>query len=368
MGKQRKIAIQTIEGRDSYAIFKARADVDRIVGECGYAPLVLGSRSPVGIVRVLKRHYDICSLRFRLTADDTVFLQFPWIHNNKPAFYSNLFGSGARVDCIIHDLDSLRGIERNDNNELADLARCHSIIAHTPAMKKFLMNCGIDGDKIKTLNLFPYLTSDKVHELPDSVHELPDGVREQPDGACGVADGACGVADSVQEQPDGDIPTVVFAGNLTKSPFVNRLHEIATDGLRFNLYGNGAEHFAGSDYVKYCGAFAPDHPGTIDGNWGLVWDGGELDTCTGLYGEYLRYNSSHKASMCLALGIPVVLWEESSLKDFVTERNLGIAVRSLRDLPAAIGGLSAGQFSAIRRSARAFAAELRTGDILRRLI
>lgn len=329
----RRISIETIEGKGTHAIYKAREDVNTIAREMGYRPLVLGSTSRIGFLRVLRRYYDIFSLKFRLRKDDTVFFQFPWIHNNKPQFYDNLYGSNAQIQCIIHDLDSLRGIERKDNNELNDLSRCNHIIAHTPAMKKFLVEKGIAAEKIEILNFFPYKTTVPLAEVDN-----------------------------------GDCPTVIFAGNLTKSSFVNELKDIACDKLRFNLYGNGAESFNASTYVCYKGVFAPDYPDGLTGNWGLVWDGSSLDTCNGLYGEYLRYNSSHKASLYLTLGIPLVLWSQSSLKDFVLSHKLGIAVVSLRDLPSALASLTQEDVTAIRRNVKDYSKIIRNGKTLKDLI
>lgn len=330
MTKPRLISIQTKEENStSYAISKARSDVNKIVDAHGYVPLVLGSTSRVGLFRVLKRHYDIFSLRFRLRSSDKVFFQYPWIHNNKPDFYHNLFGSGAEVNCIIHDLDYLRTAEQRFIPEFEQLKNCSHIIAHTPVMKDYLVDHGIEPQKISVLFMFDYLTDDPIH------HFAPK-----------------------------DIPTVIFAGNLTKSPFVDRLCEISSPGLQFSLYGNGAEHFKESDYVKYNGTFSPHHPGKIKGNWGLVWDGSDTATCNGTYGAYLRYNASHKASLYLSLGIPLIIWAESGLKSFVKEHHLGIAVSSLSELEHKLSHLTPEEIEAYQHSARTIATSIRSGEML----
>lgn len=332
MKKQRFISLQTIEESVSHAIVKARADVNVVLQSVGYKPLTFGSNSPVGLWRVFIRHWNIWSLRWKLKKTDTVFIQFPWIHNNKSEFYHNLFNSGALVDCIIHDLDSFRCPEdKQHNDELVQLNRCRSIIAHTRAMKEYLINHGVDGTKIQILNFFPYLTSDPLLSLSPTSK-----------------------------------PIVVFAGNLEKSPFVNRLSEIASDKLRFNLYGKGAEKNVDSEYVKYKGVFEPNHPAVIDGTWGLVWDGAELETCGGLYGNYLKYNSSHKISLYLSMGIPVILWEESSLKDIIEKYNLGITISSLTELEDKISQMPVSVIAKIQQCVRDFAPQIRSGEILRK--
>lgn len=335
MRQKRKISLQTVEEGAPYAIFKARTDVNVVLQSLGFQSLVFGSTSPIGIWRVIMRHVNILSLRWKIKPTDTVFLQFPWIHHNKKEFYDNLFESGAKVDCIIHDLDSLRykEQEKEHGDELVQLNRCHSIIAHTPSMKEYLISHGVDGEKIKILYVFPYLTEDALHDI------------------------------DVQAPP-----TVIFAGNLAKSPFVNELHTIADDFLRFNIYGNGADDLVLSDYISYEGVFNPSHPGLVEGNWGLVWDGADINTCSGKFGSYLRYNSSHKISLYLSLGIPVILWSESSLKDYVLEHNLGICVDSLTNLKDTLLGMSIDRKLSIVDSVRRFSSQIGNGDILRRII
>ena len=56
------------------------------------------------------------------------------------------------------------------------------------------------------------------------------------------------------------------------------------------------------------GSFLPDElPSALEGSFGLVWDGDSSKTCSGVFGEYLRYNNSHKASLYLASGFPIIV-------------------------------------------------------------
>lgn len=335
MRKPRRISIQTIEENStSYAIYKARRDVDRIVASCGYEPLVFGSRSPIGLYRVLKRHYDICSLKWRIRRDDTVFFQFPWIHNNRREFYANLFASGAKVSCVIHDIDSLRTNDSGQTTMETDVLRqCDMVIAHTPAMKRWLVGQGVDERRIEVLNVFGYITDTPLREVGDL----------------------------------GDA-TIVFAGNMAKSPFVKLLHNVAGDNVKYHIYGNITNDFRDSECVIYKGSFAPEHPEIEEGNWGLVWDGDRTDTCNGLVGNYLRYNSSHKIALYLALGLPVIVWSESSLRDFIVGNGLGIAVDSLDRIAETVAGLSAEERRTMVERVRDFAQTVRSGDTISRIV
>ena len=50
----------------------------------------------------------------------------------------------------------------------------------------------------------------------------------------------------------------------------------------------------------------------MEGSFGLVWDGISVETCAGVYGEYLKVNNPHKTSLYLASGIPVIIWKEAA--------------------------------------------------------
>jgi hypothetical protein len=56
------------------------------------------------------------------------------------------------------------------------------------------------------------------------------------------------------------------------------------------------------------------------------------DGCKGVFGEYLKYNNPHKASLYLASGIPIIVWKESALAEFVEEHKCGISVYALNKL------------------------------------
>lgn len=87
-----------------------------------------------------------------------------------------------------------------------------------------------------------------------------------------------------------------------------------------------------------------------------------------MYGKYLRYNSSHKAALYLSLGIPVILWSQSALKDYVLDNNLGIVVDSLEELANTLENLPEEKKQSILKSVKDFADVLRNGDTIRPIV
>ena len=98
--------------------------------------------------------------------------------------------------------------------------------------------------------------------------------------------------------------------------------------------------------------------------FGLVWDGDDLDACTGEWGEYLRWNNPHKLSLYLASGLPVVTWSEAATADFIKEHDVGFTVSSLRDLPGEFAQIPKERYSEMQSNARKLAEKLRSGYFL----
>ncbi len=120
--------------------------------------------------------------------------------------------------------------------------------------------------------------------------------------------------------------------------------------------------------MRYLGVFESNHTATVEGGWGLVWDGTSIDTCEGELGDYLRLIASHKLSLYLAMGIPVIVWKESAEAEFVTREGLGIAVSSLKELPDRISAISDDEYGRMLDRCRAQGEILRQGGMLKKRI
>lgn len=55
------------------------------------------------------------------------------------------------------------------------------------------------------------------------------------------------------------------------------------------------------------GSYMPEElPEKLEAKYGLVWDGLEITSCEGTFGQYLKYNNPHKFSLYMAAGIAVI--------------------------------------------------------------
>ena len=323
---------------------KARNDVEAILISEGYRGLELKVENwyKMNFFKAQQHKYRATKSVFdQLGAGDELVIQFPIIHHT--FFISRLIKQaqkrGAKFYLLIHDVETLRhaaGSEvkfrhkvRNYFQEKKALMSVDGIIVHNDIMKKVLVSQGVPADKMVSLEIFDYL-------IPN-FEEKTAPQKDQP---------------------------IIVAGNLnpTKSGYLYNLPEQPA----YNLYGVGYDESRALKNTSYFGSFMPDNlPTALEGSFGLVWDGDSSETCQGSYGNYLRFNNSHKASLYLASGFPVVVWKESALAHFILEKSCGIAVASLHDLEAALENLTEKEYADLSENARRIGKDLREGYYLR---
>ena len=233
---------------------------------------------------------------------------------------------GIHTSIIIHDVEAIRFTLRNDVplsrkirmrfEEISSFKNCSKIIVHNEKMKSFMHEkWKIHKDKMDILGIFDYLVENYNEELL----EKRNLSRKGP---------------------------VIIAGALSKhkAGYIYNLPE----NCNFNLYGINFEREKASSNTNYVGAFNPEELiYNLQGSFGLVWDGDSSATCTGVYGDYLKINNPHKTSMYLAAGIPVIIWEEAALANFIKKNHCGITIKStdeIRNIIDNTRGLSEGNY------------------------
>ena len=323
---------------------KARNDVEQIVKKEGYQDLVLSVDNwyEMGILKAqLCKSKVFGEVLDQLKQGDELLIQLPIINHSffTTHHVKKAQKKGVKVHFIIHDLDALRFMNgqavplkhriRMKIQESGLLGAADGIIAHNPVMKSVLVDKGIAEDKIISLGIFDYL-------IPN-FQEKTGLTKNQP---------------------------IIVAGNLAQEK-AGYLYALPAQPA-YNLYGVGFDESRALENETYFGSFLPDElPAALEGGFGLVWDGDSAETCSGVFGEYLRYNNSHKASLYLASGFPLVVWKQSALSHFVLEKGCGIAVESLHDLKETIDNLSDADYQTLVDNAKRVGQEIRDGHYLK---
>lgn len=161
-------------------------------------------------------------------------------------------------------------------------------------------------------------------------------------------------------------PLVAFAGNLEKSTFLHR--ELSAFEFNILLYGiNYDEQNITSLNVEYKGAFLPNEiPSKLEGSFGLVWDGDSTDGCNGTSGDYIRYNNPHKLSLYISSCLPVIVWSQAAIADFVRQHNIGFCVDKLSDIRTKINDMDEDEYQSYLTNVRKMQEKIVSGYFTRK--
>lgn len=328
-----KYQITEFRMQDYNAGHKAPSDVATIAADNGYKILSIVR----GTVRYGQRQTEaewikVCE---EIADNAVVLVQFPIVDISGGIYRLNELKDKKHINiiCVVHDIEILRRNVRDDYIEQYNMLQTLADIwiVHNTKMKEFLVSKGFPEDKIVSLEIFDYLIGDSPEVKKDS--------------------------------------GVIVAGNLDigKSEYIYHLSEIGD--VKFNLFGANYSDNDHYDNISYFGTFLPDELiKNLQGKYGLVWDGNSLDTCSGLTGEYLKINNPHKLSLYLAIGLPVIIWDEAAEADFVLKEHVGITVKSLYELSDKLSKVSDWDYDNMKHNAQIVGARLRNGEYMTKAI
>lgn len=100
----------------------------------------------------------------------------------------------------------------------------------------------------------------------------------------------------------------------------------------------------------------------------MVWDGDSLNNCSGNLGNYLRYNNPHKLSSYIACGIPVIIWKEAAVADFVQKNKIGIIINDLNELDSIFKKLTFDEYKTMMNNVENIRKKIIHGEYLKNVI
>lgn len=314
---------------------KAKSDYEDIAASLGGRNLGL-ARSYGGnkIAGFLLNLVGIVKASLLLRRGDRLFLQYP-VKKYFTFLCRVARQHGAETTVLIHDLGSCRRKKLSVEQEIRRLSHADHVIATNPTMASWLRDHGLKGD-IGALGLHDYL----------SPAPLPM---------------------QLQSTPDGHI-RVVYAGSLSmkKNAFFVKLSQELKD-FRLVVYGNrdGLTGLTENPCIEWHDFLESDEfIRTVSADFGLVWDGDSMDTCSGAWGEYLRLNTPHKASFYLRAGLPLIVWKESAIAPIIENEGIGFAVSSLSEIPQRLSTLTAADLQHMKQQAAHMAKRINEGQFL----
>lgn len=327
-------ASQTDRGNNASS--KPRDDIEYFLKQAGYQTMHLGIDIQSKIHKAIFRYWVLNHRVARELAEinpDEIFIQYPIysdvimdqllkVINNLPKRQAGK----CRIYLIIHDVESLRLYRDNPQfatHEVDRFNQFDGLIVHNQAMTNWLSKAGVTTP-MTNLQFFDYR-------------------NPQP-----------------MIQHNDDDQQICFAGNLSKSKFLNELN---WNQLKLHVYGSGLTINNPSLIAE--GSKTPEElPKFLHYKFGLVWDGNSAATCTGEFGDYLKYNAPHKASLYLSSGLPLVVWSQSALAPIVDQLNLGLTIDNLNRLEPMIFNLSDEDYQSMVQNVSVVGNDIRQGNMI----
>lgn len=334
-----------IKYEESYtATSKAREDVNKILAKEGYSIIYFNMKKGNSsfdlyknisyIYKQMKKAFDDIPIK------STIVFQYPFdslSYKFSKYISKKKHERSLKTIVLIHDLNLIRTSSKVGKFYYCHIIKEHKflnsfdkIICHNERMKNYLLENGVSKNKIIKLKLFDYLIEGKS-----------------------------------SKSQNNDFKKLVIAGNLSKvkAGYIYDLSNIDVSNYSIELYGINYDGKT-SDKIIYKGSFKSNNPSCINDGFGLIWDGSSCDKCDGNFGEYLKYNNPHKFSLCMACGIPVIVWKESALANMVKKNEIGYVVSNLYEIDDIFDKMTCDDYLKLKQNVRKIQVKVLNGKFL----
>ncbi|THU30441.1 hypothetical protein FAM09_30250 [Niastella caeni] len=294
----------------------------------GYQPIEFPGTYDFSIGSKWKRLLYLIRLLFRIRSGDLVIFQFPLYAKVHELLLTLLRIKGVKIACLILDIDGLRN--GNDNvleKEKKAFRRFRLFIVHNERMRQWLQPI-VPHATIAELQFFDFLAT-PVHQ-----HRSKD-------------------------------THIIIAGDLQKNAFIQKLGQLTP--LTFSIYGAGySEYNAFPENATYKGVFPPyELVQHLQGSFGLVWYGPEIESFAGNYGSYLTIITPHKLSLFIMAGIPLIVPATSASAILVKQYGIGCTINRLSEIGEVIKNISDSAYQQMVENTRPLAVQLSQGHFMK---
>lgn len=317
--------LNIIQAQSRDAVTKPKSDVTQIAESMGYTRIGIRVQNTRDMLDVTL-HALIDGATAEVEKGDVFLYQFPTLlgFRFEEMFVNSLKARGVNVVVLMHDSEWLRGFYPEENTFLNSV---DAVIGHGDNMNQALRDYGVQTPIINKV-LFDYLLDDNI--------QLSFNLEKK----------------------------LVIAGNLDKSIFIENWGK---DFPELHAFGTKTKPIFGENVVYHGSFVSNDLPKNIPANYfGISWDdklpGG------GDYQGYTRFNSPHKVSLYLSLGIPVIVWDESAIAEFITKNGLGFSISSPSEIKDKLAAISEIELVELKHHTNQMAEALRNGMFTRKAI
>lgn len=306
-------------------------DAEKILLDMGYQPILFPYQTGFSLIAKISRFLFLLKTLIRIKKGSVVVFLFPVYAKMNRLLLRRLSKKDIRIVCFVTDINGLKdGSYDLLKKEIEFFRRFNYFIVHNDKMLAWLKK-QVPGAVAFPIEFFDFLT------LPAT-------------------------------RVNSFSYDIVFAGNLEKSRFLEKLHllEASSPLLKFLLYGPGSTPaMIGQGNVKWLGVEDPHSlPVKLKGAFGLVWDGDSIDKPGGSLGDYMQYISHHKLSLYITSGLPIIVPASAASAPLVEKHRIGFAVNSLYEIEDKIRSISQQDYLQMQKNMEPLAHRISEGKCL----
>ena len=308
-------------------------DAEKILLSEGYIPVSFPHQQNLSLQAKISRFFYLVKIVFQIPGGSVVVFLFPiYAKIIQLLVRLLLLRKNIRLVCFITDIDGIKdGDAQKLKEDISFFRKLKYFIVHNQRMKQWL-NDRVEGAQSVQIVFFDFLA--KPVEL--------------------------------KRKPSCDI---VFAGNLEKSPFLEKLQLLKDKqpALHFNLYGpNQTDSMLQQENATWHGVENPyELAQKLKGSFGLLWDGNSIDRPGGSLGRYMQYISHHKLSLYILSGLPIIVPSTTAAEELVNKYNIGFAVNDLYGIEEKIKSLSEDEYNQMQKNMQPLAQKISTGGCIK---
>ncbi|MBC7949841.1 MAG: hypothetical protein H7Y42_18295 [Chitinophagaceae bacterium] len=308
-------------------------DAERILVGKGFQPIFFPHQNDFSILAKVKRFLFLRKTLFSIEKNAVVLFLFPvYARINRLLLSMLAKRKDVTVVCFLADINGLKdGNKDNLQEEIAFFKKFNYFIVHSGNMEEWVKAEVAPSARITAIELFDFLAEPDTHIRDKSFD-------------------------------------IVFAGNLEKSGFLDKLHTLkpGQPSLHFHLYGAGhSEDMVNQDNVTWHGVFPPyELPAKLEGSFGLVWDGDGIDKPMGSLGQYMQFISHHKLSLYILSSIPLIVPASAASAGFVERNKIGFTINGLHEIESKIHSLTSEKYLQMQFNMRPIARKISEGGFL----
>jgi hypothetical protein len=305
-------------------------DAEKILLSKGFEAIAFPYYYNFSLKAKISRFFFLLKMLRAIKKDSVVVFLFPVYAKMHNLLLSLLRSKNLQCICFIVDIDGIKdGDEKLLQEEINIFKKYRYFIVHNEKMKKWMFENVSAGCITASIEFFDFLAKPFTGERQSSFD-------------------------------------IVFAGNLEKSSFLQKLHLLNANGsaLHFHLYGQ-AKSLSEQKNVTWHGVEKPyELPGKLKGSFGLVWDGDRIEKPASSLGYYMQYISHHKVSLYILSKLPVIVAATAASAPLIEKYNIGFIINNLYEIEDKIKALSAAEYRQMQLNMQPLAEKIGKGECL----